>query len=327
MDKPRFFTLLFIVPILFTTSCFVIPSPDGLTIGDTVWLDDGDGIFEDGEEGLPGIQVRLFEVDGESPIRETTTDAEGNYAFNNLESGDYFLEFNAPEEFRLTLKDRGDDDETDSDPDPNTNRTERFAVNADDSQDHWDAGFVPLDIPLQTPTPTGELVLHVPTVMATDTPAPSATPTPDNVNRFEDEEGDVVTCENQEPIDDPNADIKEVEIETDEVQTRLVRLILAGSPQNPRESEYSYAAGVHINPGQQALEFYWQVHSGQEDHKGDFAWVPYPLPNGEQMLVPEFRIPAEELPEEINRIQVGMFHMGSQDSDCASDELVIENPG
>jgi len=270
--KSRFYRLLLCLPFLLTASCFVFPSSGDLIIGDQVWLDDGDGIPEEGEEGLPGIKVRLYEPDSEDPLRETTTYAEVKY--NNVDDRQYFLEFKAPDECRSTLKDRGDDNNTDSDPDPNTNRTEVFPVREGDSQDHWDAGYGPLDVPLLTPTPTGKLVLHVPTVMITDTPQPSATPTPVNVICVKDKEDDVANCENHEPIDDLTADISEVEAEKDEVETRLVGLRLVYAPQNPAKTEYSYAAVVHVDPGQQALDYYSQAHNGQEDQIGGFRLGP-----------------------------------------------------
>lgn len=57
------------------------------SIGDFVWLDDdGDGVQDPGEAGIPGVVVELDGVDG--PM-STTTDADGMYLFDNLSGGDY----------------------------------------------------------------------------------------------------------------------------------------------------------------------------------------------------------------------------------------------
>ncbi len=61
--------------------------PSG-SIGDTVWVDlNGDGIQDAGEEGIEGATVTLTLPDGSTV--ETTTDADGNYLFDNLPAGDY----------------------------------------------------------------------------------------------------------------------------------------------------------------------------------------------------------------------------------------------
>ncbi|MBT8207783.1 MAG: DUF11 domain-containing protein [Acidimicrobiia bacterium] len=57
------------------------------SIGDFVWLDDdGDGVQDPGELGIPGVVVEIDGVDG--PM-STTTDADGMYLFDNLSGGDY----------------------------------------------------------------------------------------------------------------------------------------------------------------------------------------------------------------------------------------------
>jgi protocatechuate 3,4-dioxygenase beta subunit len=58
-------------------------------IGDLVWEDyDDDGIAEAGEPGIEGILVQLLDENGDV-VAETVTDSEGNYAFTELEPGDY----------------------------------------------------------------------------------------------------------------------------------------------------------------------------------------------------------------------------------------------
>ncbi|SDB90012.1 LPXTG-motif cell wall anchor domain-containing protein/conserved repeat domain-containing protein [Sanguibacter gelidistatuariae] len=66
-------------------------------VGDRVWIDaDKDGLQGPDEEGLAGVDVALYRVngDGSSTLVSTTqTDAAGDYVFDLLPAGDYFVEF------------------------------------------------------------------------------------------------------------------------------------------------------------------------------------------------------------------------------------------
>jgi serine-aspartate repeat-containing protein C/D/E len=54
-----------------------------------VWLDkNANGVQDAGETGLAGITVKLLNSTG-GVVASTTTDANGNYLFNNLTPGDY----------------------------------------------------------------------------------------------------------------------------------------------------------------------------------------------------------------------------------------------
>ena len=58
-------------------------------IGNLVWLDaNNDGIAQSTEKPLAGVLVQLLDGTG-TVIAETTTDANGEYAFSNLAAGDY----------------------------------------------------------------------------------------------------------------------------------------------------------------------------------------------------------------------------------------------
>ena len=77
----------------------------GLRLGNQVWLDDGaganldNGVFDADENGLTGVAVQLWLDDGDSIfdnstdtlVLSTSTDAEGNYWFEHLEPGAYFV--------------------------------------------------------------------------------------------------------------------------------------------------------------------------------------------------------------------------------------------
>ena len=72
------------------------------SIGDTVWCDtNGDGIQDEGEEGIGGIIITLTLPDG-SEIT-TTTDDNGNYIFEGLADGDYTVTISGiPDDKALT---------------------------------------------------------------------------------------------------------------------------------------------------------------------------------------------------------------------------------
>lgn len=70
-----------------------------VTVGDLVWFDeDGDGVQDAGERGLPGVVVQLRTTDGRAvvdaagaPVAPATTDADGAYAFAGLLPGEYVV--------------------------------------------------------------------------------------------------------------------------------------------------------------------------------------------------------------------------------------------
>jgi len=65
------------------------------TIGNTVWLDENaNGIFDDGEEGIPNVTVTLRASDN-SVVATTTTDLNGGYIFNELPADNYMVEVSA----------------------------------------------------------------------------------------------------------------------------------------------------------------------------------------------------------------------------------------
>ena len=113
----------------------------GASIGDTVWYDgDKDGVQDAVELGFEDVVVDLFESDG-TPVGSTVTDENGNYLFDNLVPGDYYVEFGAPEGFGFSLQDRGGDDGKDSDSDATTGRTMVTTLVPGESDLTWDAGL------------------------------------------------------------------------------------------------------------------------------------------------------------------------------------------
>ena len=79
----------------------VDPVDAGAALGDRVWIDiDGDGFQDVGEPGLSGVTLSLFDPGGDGMvgggddtlIATATTDANGNYLFDRLPAGSYFVD-------------------------------------------------------------------------------------------------------------------------------------------------------------------------------------------------------------------------------------------
>jgi len=87
-------------------------------IGDRIWYDkDADGIQDSGEAGIAGVKVELRDT-ANNILQTTTTDANGNYLFSNLNPGDYHIdvvESTLPAGSVFTLSNQGANDGADSD--------------------------------------------------------------------------------------------------------------------------------------------------------------------------------------------------------------------
>ncbi len=121
-------------------------------VGDFVWFDvDGDGVQDGGEAGLTGVVVRVYDA-ASNLLAATTSGVAGAYAFTNLPSGSYFLEFVTPTNFLPTAQDQGGDDALDSDISTNTGRTAVFALSGGTNDTTRDAGYY------QPPSSIGDFV-------------------------------------------------------------------------------------------------------------------------------------------------------------------------
>jgi len=70
-----------------------------ISIGDTVWRDNNsNGLIEAGEPGVANVVVKLHTVEAgtDTFMKQTTTNASGKYLFDELEPGDYRVEFVMP---------------------------------------------------------------------------------------------------------------------------------------------------------------------------------------------------------------------------------------
>jgi hypothetical protein len=129
--------------------------PRGDWIGNRVWLDENANGRQDAwEAGVGGVCVQLLDAQSRKILQETTTDANGYYAFDRP-VGDVFLQFKISSSFHFTTQDVGDDT-FDSDA-SGSGETKVFHPAA--TEPFWDAGLVlesgvsPTPNPQATSTP------------------------------------------------------------------------------------------------------------------------------------------------------------------------------
>jgi hypothetical protein len=112
------------------------------SIGDRVWLDeDKDGIQDANESGAEGVSVSLKDASG-NILETTTTDANGNYLFDDLSAGNYSVDFEEKDGFDFTTVDAGNDDNIDSDANVDTGMTGTITLNEGQHRRDVDAGLI-----------------------------------------------------------------------------------------------------------------------------------------------------------------------------------------
>jgi hypothetical protein len=106
-----------------------------------VWLDDDrDGVQDPDELGVGGVTVRLFWATGER-LGTLLTDANGNYLFEHLQAGNYWVEFELPEGYAFTDQNQGPDHVIDSDPETISGVAIVLELGVDEVDLTWDAGI------------------------------------------------------------------------------------------------------------------------------------------------------------------------------------------
>ncbi|MCK5739727.1 hypothetical protein KAH55_11115, partial [bacterium] len=110
------------------------------SIGNFVWDDaNGNGVQDVGENGLVGVAVRL--IDAGNPTLSATTDGSGSYVFENLEPGNYAVQFTLPTGYLPSPQNNSGDDETDSDISQTTYTTAEITIASSENNLSVDAGF------------------------------------------------------------------------------------------------------------------------------------------------------------------------------------------
>ncbi|MBK7865849.1 MAG: choice-of-anchor A family protein [Ignavibacteriales bacterium] len=116
-------------------------APSG-SIGDYVWNDEnGNGVQDNGEDGLEGITVKLYDCDN-NLITSTSTAFDGSFSFSSVAAGSYYVKYILPSGYTFTTKDAGIDDSKDSDADPVTGKTSCFTVASGQNISTIDAGML-----------------------------------------------------------------------------------------------------------------------------------------------------------------------------------------
>jgi len=139
----------------------IVQAQSTIRVGDRVWLDeDQDGIQDAGEPGVEGVTVNLYDTSTGDLRGTTVTDSSGNYLFDGLPAGDYFVRFDlstlpgnhlvtqqdATNNQSPTTSDRLEDDQIDSDVDPETGQTSTTGILFAGEEDlSLDLGIYPAD--------------------------------------------------------------------------------------------------------------------------------------------------------------------------------------
>ncbi|MEJ8851345.1 SdrD B-like domain-containing protein [Variovorax rhizosphaerae] len=117
------------------------PGHGTAALGDRVWNDTNrNGIQDAGENGIAGVKVNLLNSNGLT-LWTTTTDANGNYQFANLDAGQYKVRFLPTDGFEWSARDQGANDAADSDVNVNTGVTDVITLAAGEKNMTIDAGL------------------------------------------------------------------------------------------------------------------------------------------------------------------------------------------
>ena len=117
-------------------------------LGDKVFTDsNANGIQDAGEPGVAGVTATLYDATTNAVVSTKVTDANGNYLFDNLTPGSYYVIFTKPAGSVITTKDAGTDDTKDSDADVATGKTGTYTLGSGASNLTVDMGiYVPASL-------------------------------------------------------------------------------------------------------------------------------------------------------------------------------------
>lgn len=110
-----------------TIDAGIVTNNNANFIGNYVWLDaNQNGIQDANEQGIPGILATLYDEDG-NVVDTAITDENGYYYFSNPGQGNYFIGFDFPDSYSVSLQNAGGDG-IDSDVNPVTLTTDVFFI-------------------------------------------------------------------------------------------------------------------------------------------------------------------------------------------------------
>ncbi|MCI0640777.1 MAG: hypothetical protein L0Y72_10730 [Gemmataceae bacterium] len=109
------------------------------SVSGTAFLDDNaNGLQDAGDTIFAGLLVQLFSSTGVL-VATAITNASGNYVFNNVGQGSFYLKFEKPAGYQATLQDEGSNDAIDSD--INADAITALFTMLDGQNMDFDAGF------------------------------------------------------------------------------------------------------------------------------------------------------------------------------------------
>ncbi|MBK7811246.1 MAG: T9SS type A sorting domain-containing protein [Saprospiraceae bacterium] len=113
-------------------------------LGDMVWHDkNGNGLMDQGEEGIKDIIVQLYSFTSLSLVKATVTNSNGKYLFDNIVPGKYYVRFVVPNPWTITTSNVGTNKTIDSDVNaafgPGT--TQMIMLNPGTEDLSWDLGL------------------------------------------------------------------------------------------------------------------------------------------------------------------------------------------
>ncbi len=120
------------------------------SLGNLVWRDENYNGIQDSEDlGIPNITVTAvwagldgdINTEDDNAIFTTTTDANGNYLFDNIPAGNYIVTVTKPDDSSFTFKNQGTDDELDSDADLSTGQSDQITLAAGEHRRDIDFGI------------------------------------------------------------------------------------------------------------------------------------------------------------------------------------------
>lgn len=119
--------------------------PGTAQLGDFAWRDDNkDGLQNDGPgSAMAGVTAKLYHSDGTFTGLTRITDNNGQYLFENLPPGSYYVTFEPPTGYAFTGPYRNGDDASNNDVNPTTGQTPIVTLAAGERNTRLDAGFVP----------------------------------------------------------------------------------------------------------------------------------------------------------------------------------------
>ncbi|MCB9262903.1 MAG: carboxypeptidase regulatory-like domain-containing protein [Flavobacteriales bacterium] len=113
-------------------------------LGNIVWIDnDNDGIQNGTFYNVGGVGVQLYNLNDEL-ISSTATTANGEYMFDKLPAGDYYIKFSRntlPSGYSIVANNVGSNDSEDSDADPTTGNTSTISLSEGEVDMSWDMGI------------------------------------------------------------------------------------------------------------------------------------------------------------------------------------------